>query len=223
MGLNTHHVMHRRDFIQKMAIAGSGMFILGNFGFIFNANAAGINHKAILIDFGKCTGCRTCESVCAAFNHKVVIEDEGMNGLGNPWLSNIRVHHFNPDIDIPNVCSFCLDAPCIEACPTEVDEQKGHKALYRTPNSLVIRNDKEICISCKSCIKACKKHSRGVLMPDEDGAPARMCTLCEGDPQCAKFCPYQAISVYNQADLMPYTGMSPEKIASQLIETYYKN
>ncbi len=214
--------MKRREFLQNLSIAGAGVIILGNYAFITVSQPGSKTYKAIVVNFDVCSGCRTCESACSAFNHKIQIDNEWINGAGNPWLSNIRVHHFNPDVDIPNMCSFCEDAPCIEACPTEVDEVKGHQALYRTAGSMVILNDPDLCISCKSCVRACRDKRRGVLFANpETGNPERMCTLCNGDPQCVKYCPYGALSYIETDDTRDFAGLSPERIAESLIAKYY--
>jgi len=43
----------------------------------------------------------------------------------------IRVHSFNPDVDVPNVCAMCADTPCVKACPVDPDVKTGQRALYR--------------------------------------------------------------------------------------------
>jgi aldehyde:ferredoxin oxidoreductase len=63
----------------------------------------------ILVDYSRCTGCRTCETVCSAYNHPKRFNAELLNGAGNPYLSNIKVYGFNPDVDVPTVCAMCPD------------------------------------------------------------------------------------------------------------------
>ncbi|MCX7771211.1 MAG: 4Fe-4S dicluster domain-containing protein, partial [Proteobacteria bacterium] len=86
--------------------------------------------KMIVVDYSKCTGCRVCEAVCSSYNNPVTINGERLSGLGNPTHSRIRIHSFNPDVDIPNVCAMCPDAPCVNACPVKPDPKKKRKALY---------------------------------------------------------------------------------------------
>ena len=90
--------------------------------------------------------CRTCEAVCSAYNHKVNLEGELLDGLGNPALSNIKVWHYNPDVDVPITCFLCDDNPCIEACPTTPDLITGRKALYRDDDLYIIKNNKDRCL-----------------------------------------------------------------------------
>jgi len=174
-----------------------------------------------LVDFDKCTGCRTCETVCSAFNHKVLADGELVNGLGNPWLSNIKVHWFNPDVDVPMICSHCEDAPCIHACPVPPDLISGRKALYHHPETRSVCNDTERCIACGQCAKACKEKRTGVISRYADGKPFGMCSLCDGDPQCVKYCSYHALSFVELDEDTDFRKMPPEEIARVLIKKYY--
>jgi len=183
--------------------------------------AAGAGYSMILVDFNKCTGCRTCEAVCAQYNHKAVVDGEELPGLGNPYLSNIRVHRFNPDVDVPVACAMCPDNPCVAACPVEPDE-KGRRALYRDPETLAVKNDIERCIGCGNCAAACGAERAGIIIPNtETNKPERMCTLCGGDPQCVKYCPGEALSfVAVDTDAKGY-ARPPEQVAEELVRRWY--
>lgn len=212
----------RRHFLNRLGLGGAGLVLAGSYGFSFKRESGSLKIKAIVVDFEKCAGCRTCEAVCSAFNNRVNIEGIEMEGPGNPALSNIRVHHFNPDIDIPSTCALCEDAPCIEACPVEPHPETGRRALYKDHESGIIINDLERCIGCSSCAEACRKERGGVIRPNhETGSPERMCTLCGGDPQCVKNCPFDALSYMEIDDSVEFNGMAPEKIAERLILKLY--
>ena len=211
----------RRKFMK--AVVGSGaLVLLGQFGVFRLAEAQQGGEKIltmIVVDYAKCTGCRTCEAVCSAYNHKQTVNGETLNGLGNPDLANIRVYGFNPDVDVPAVCAMCADSPCIEACPVEPDPKTGWKALYREEKNQTISNDPERCIACGSCAEACRA---GVIIPNaETDKPERMCTLCGGDPQCVKHCPFGALSQVTVDTRRQYYAMKPEQIAEQLIQQWY--
>ncbi len=197
--------------------------LLTNFSFVgWNVDKKGVL-RGIVVDYDKCTGCRTCEAACSASNHKVWINGEEMEGLGNLWLANIRVHRFNPDVDVPNVCQNCPDAPCIAACPIEPDPVTGRKALYRDEEYQTIKCDTDRCIGCGSCALACATERGGVIIPNPDtGSPERMCTLCSGDPHCVKACPYGALSLVEVDTNREFFGMSPKEIAEELMKKYYK-
>ncbi|NIO29769.1 MAG: 4Fe-4S dicluster domain-containing protein [Candidatus Latescibacteria bacterium] len=186
------------------------------------AHAESPQFSMILVDFNKCTGCRTCETVCGQYNHKAVVNGEQLLGLGNPYLSNIRVYSFNPDVDVPIVCVMCRDNPCIEACPVEEDED-GRRALYRDPKTLAIKNDPERCITCGACAEACRTQRVEAIVPNpKTNRPERMCTLCDGDPQCVKYCPYGALDhIVGGYIGGSHYGLPAEKIAKELIERWY--
>ncbi|MEE4177845.1 MAG: 4Fe-4S dicluster domain-containing protein [Bacteroides sp.] len=212
----------RRDFIRKMAFGTGGLVLLGNFGVVFRLQGATSNViKGIVVDFTKCTGCRTCETVCSAFNHPLDLDGETVLGLGNPWLSNIKVHWFNPDVDIPMVCALCDDAPCIEACPVEPDAVTGRKAMYHDPLTRTVRNNPGICIGCGRCARACRSQRTGVIQMSANRRPFGMCNLCNGDPQCVKHCPFDALQYVEYTGNQNFRGLPPDAIARILIKQFY--
>ena len=220
--MNLTSEISRKEFLKKLAIGAGGMALLGNFGFIFPFESPNGEIKAIIVDFDKCAGCRTCETVCSAYNQKVKINGELLDGLGNPDFSNIKVWHYNPDVDVPVTCFLCADNPCIEACPIKPDPVTGRKALFRDEVFHIIQVDLDRCIGCKKCSTACREKSGGVIFPNnETGTPERMCQLCDGDPQCVKYCPYGALQYLSVTADMQLRNSTPEKIAEFLIEKYY--
>jgi formate dehydrogenase iron-sulfur subunit len=86
-----------------------------------------------------------------------------------------------------DVCKHCVNAPCLEACPTG--------ALFRTEfDTVVVQQD--ICNGCGYCVPACPF---GVVDLDEDDGKAHKCTLCYDrlkggmEPACSKACPTDSI------------------------------
>lgn len=217
-------VTDRRKFLKLLAIGGGGIIVLGKFNFLFaNESNNGIL-KAIVVNFDKCTGCRTCETVCSAFHHPVMINGETLNGLGNPKLGNIQVFHYNPDVDIPTICANCPDTPCVNACPSSPDEVTGYGAIYRDKETLTIRTNHELCISCGSCSRACEADGAGVIVMDaETNYPEHICDHCGGNPQCVKYCPYDALSYFEVDVNREYFGFTHREIAEKLFERYYAN
>lgn len=212
----------RRDFLKKLAIGGGGVVVLGKYHFLFGNEPYNGKLKAIIVDFDKCTGCRTCETACSAFHHPVEINNELLYGLGNPKLGNIQVYHYNPDVDIPSVCANCPDSPCVNACPVIPDSKTGYKAIYRDKFTNTIRTNHKICISCGSCAKACNDERTGIIkMNPKTLHPEHICDHCGGDPQCVKHCPYGTLS-YQEVDVnSEYFGLSPEEIAEKLYVRFY--
>jgi len=222
--LNKKTTLTRRDFIKGVGIGGGAVVLLGQFGVRAAAWALSGDHelKMVLVDYSRCTGCRTCEAACSAQNWPVSIAGRELPGLGNPRFANIRVHSFNPDVDVPNVCAMCSDTPCVKACPVEPDAKTGRRALYRHQATRTIHNDQGRCIGCRSCAKACAAERTGVITPNPvTGKPERICTLCGGDPQCVKRCPFGAISHVEVRRDRKFYGLGPEKIAAELARGWY--
>jgi len=214
----------RRDFIKRIGISGGAVVLFGQFSVQAAAWALSVDPqlKMVLVEYAKCTGCRTCETACSSKNRPVSIAGNELPGLGNPLYSNIRLHSFNPDVDVPSVCAMCSDTPCVKACPVDPDAKTGRRALYRDQATHTIHNDPVRCIGCRSCAKACAGQRTGVIIPNAaTGKPERMCTLCGGDPQCVKRCPFGALSYVEVRRDRKFYGLGPEKIAAELARGWY--
>ena len=212
----------RRNFLKTMSVLTGGGISFG--GWLVRSVDAQqrVSYGLVVVDFNKCTGCRTCEAVCSQVNRKVTIDGEELLGLGNPHYTNVRVMYFNPPVDIPNRCVQCNDAPCIEACPVTPDATTGRKALYRDEKTQAVKNDPERCIGCGACARTCKELRVGAIILNPDtNKPEGICNLCEGDPACVKYCPNSALTyVQGGLDGRHYAS-SPEKIAEQLTTLWY--
>ena len=212
----------RREFIKTLGIGIGSLFVIGGW-LIKNEDAQeNVTYSLIVVDFNKCTGCRTCEAVCSQVNRKVTIAGEELLGLGNPNFSNVRVLYFNPPVDIPNRCVMCEDAPCIEACPVIPNPKTGRKALYRDEKTMAVTIDPERCIGCGSCAQACtEKRTGAIILNPDTNMPEGICNLCEGDPACVKYCPFGALThVKGRLDGRHY-AVSPEETAKQLTSLWY--
>ena len=219
----------RRDFIKNMVVGGGSVVLFGSLGILqLSCKSLGgewnnKEYSMIIVDYSRCTGCRTCEAICSSFNQAQRKNKELIPGLGNPYYANIRVHNYNPDVDIPSVCSMCPDSPCIEACPVPPDPKTGRKALFRDDKTGAIKNDRNRCTGCGSCAVACRTKRTGVIeLNSVNNMPEGMCTLCEGDPQCVKHCPYNALQFAQWTPDNRFAGMPPEKIAREFIKSWYQ-
>jgi len=131
------------------------------------------NVKRIFTHYEKCTGCSICELVCSyvhenAFNNK---------------RSMIRVaasNHYGHDV--PTVCMFCEDAPCVKICPVN--------ALERNTSLGRIHVLEDRCIGCSMCVEQCPI---GAVSIHPEKGIAVICDFCGGNPQCVKFCPSEAL------------------------------
>jgi Fe-S-cluster-containing hydrogenase component 2 len=113
------------------------------------------------------------------------------NGLG-AIKSGIWIFMDDFDgINKPVVCKQCKNPPCEKACP--LDNEKPIRMDKRT-GIVFISNDKR-CMNCYECVDAC---AFGAIRIDpEEGKPVK-CDLCDGDPECVRWCHFGAISYRNQ-------------------------
>ena len=93
-----------------------------------------------------------------------------------PEASKIRVFMPFPGVEIPHLCAQCDDYPCVKSCPVDA---------IKVESTTAVSVDREKCISCGACIKACPG-TVPYLHPSD--RKANICDLCSGDPECVKVC-----------------------------------
>ena len=149
--------------------------------------------KALYIDYQKCTGCRTCELVCAVQH----------DGCSNPARSRIRVVKWEDQgLNIPMSCQQCQDAPCLNVCPV--------KAISKDDSLERVMVDYDICIGCRSCVGVCPFGAMNYNVIDKR---VFKCDLCDGDPQCVRFCDVNAVDLVEADDVsILKTRSAAEKI-----------
>ncbi len=137
--------------------------------------------RALVLDIGRCTGCRLCETVCS-LHHA---------GAVDPGESRIRVVKEDAlGLDIPIFCQQCEHPACVEVCPA--------LALSRDEESGVVRVDSRRCLGCLICVMSCPI---GAILSSEDRA-VKKCDLCGGEPRCSRYCPTSALR-YLPLDRIP--------------------
>lgn len=140
--------------------------------------------KVLQINHEKCTGCRLCELVCSVHHDQV----------SNPMRSRIRVMKWEQEgIYIPMSCQQCEDAPCVNGCPV--------KALSRNedPHGLNrVEVDYDTCIGCRTCVSVCPF---GAMHWNARAKRVIKCDLCDGDPQCVRFCDVKAVDYVRSGDV----------------------
>ncbi|MBL7063411.1 MAG: 4Fe-4S dicluster domain-containing protein [Anaerolineae bacterium] len=134
----------------------------------------------IIFNPAECTGCGTCELMCALYHE----------GVGGPALSRARVVRYPLVAEFHFlVCQQCPAPSCYFACPSMdgalcIDEETG--ARY-------VNEDK--CIGCSQCVEACPFDPPRVMYNEEKGV-AFKCDLCRGreeGPICVEYCPVEAL------------------------------
>ena len=140
-----------------------------------------LNGKVLMIDYEKCTGCRLCELVCAVKH----------DGVSNPTRSRVKVMKWEDQgLYIPMACQQCQDAPCMNGCPV--------KAISRNEDLGCVTVDYDVCIGCRTCVAVCPFGAMNYIAIDRKVAK---CDLCDGDPQCVRFCDVNAIQFVNAGDV----------------------
>ena len=130
--------------------------------------------KALVIDPGKCTGCKQCEMACSYENELEF----------NVSKSRIRVFDFHEQGKmVPYTCTQCAEAWCQQACPVNAittDLASGVKIV-----------NENICVGCKVCTIACPF---GTINYNASTGKVIKCDHCQGSPACVEACPTAAIT-----------------------------
>ncbi len=151
-----------------------------------------------------CIGCKACEVACHQWNAlpardggKVALTGDSYDNTGSfselDWRHVKFVEQFSDDrsrarwLMMSDVCKHCVNAPCLEVCPTG--------AIVRTEFDTVYIQE-PACNGCRDCIAACPF---GVIHVSAESHIARKCTFCYDRlqsglaPACAQACPTRSI------------------------------
>lgn len=248
--------LDRREFIKLAGMAGTGflmpdpMKVLADaIGQIIGTKSDGIEYVpkhvagarfGMVIDLGKCIGCRRCMYACKLENNVpdvisppyiMVFETESatgetgrfptheMPGKGTTmFYTRLRKDKWY----MPVQCNHCDNAPCVQVCPTG--------ASYKDPDGLVLI-DYDKCIGCRYCMTACPYNARrfnwwephvnkeniNPLVPLRRHGVVEKCTFCVHRTRrgkftrCVEVCPNKARTFGN--------FNNPDSEVSKLIES----
>lgn len=192
--------------------------------------------KGFYTDTTVCIGCKACQVACHQWND-IPAEEGGKRDLtGDSYDNTGRLSALNwrhvkfieqfPDdrrqdgflkgsrwLMMSDVCKHCVQAPCLEVCPTG--------AIIRTEfDSVFIQQN--VCNGCRACVSACPF---GVVDTGPDGK-AHKCTLCYDrlqhgmEPACAQACPTDSIRFGDVDELMTYADQRVANLRAQGIDAF---
>lgn len=134
-------------------------------------------------DGNRCIGCRTCVIACKDFKDQPVGSNfRQVTSFETGSFPTARSWHHSM------ACNHCASPACVASCPTgamHIDEGDG-----------TVVHDDEVCIGCKSCVKACPY---GAPQYREDIAIVQKCDACAerraagGNPSCVDACSMRAL------------------------------
>ena len=159
-----------------------------------------------------CIGCKACEVACHQWNALPArnggeVPLSGLSYDNTVTLSDVDWRHvkfveqFSPDrsqarwLMMSDVCKHCVNAPCLEVCPTG--------SIIRTEFDTVYIQE-PVCNGCRDCITACPF---GVIHVSAEKHIAAKCTFCYDRlqnglvPACAQACPTRSIQFGPIAEL----------------------
>ncbi|NMA55317.1 MAG: 4Fe-4S dicluster domain-containing protein [Firmicutes bacterium] len=131
----------------------------------------------LLISPDRCRGCGSCELACS-FKHE---------GEFRPAAARISVLRFKAGISVPLTCLQCDEPYCMAVCKTG--------AIVKNEVSGVVEVDGDKCIGCRMCVMACPFGNINYSIATKQ---AVKCDYCGGEPECALWCPEQAIEYVPQ-------------------------
>jgi formate dehydrogenase iron-sulfur subunit len=187
-----------------------------------------------------CIGCKACQVACHQWNdlpaqlgplqpdgrrHPLPLSGDSYDNTRSFSAVNWRhvkfIEDFNPDrsqaawLMMSDVCKHCVNAPCLEVCPTG--------AILRTEFDTVYINE-PACNGCRDCVGACPF---GVIHMSEDPnrLVAQKCTFCYDrlknglTPACAQACPTQSIRFGEISQLKKQAQARVVQLQSQGVKT----
>ena len=148
----------------------------------------------IVVNVGRCQGCKTCELACAVEHSQTQKLAEAIHETPPP-ASRVSVEQ-GAGFAVPLQCRQCEDAPCVAVCPTH--------ALHRTDQESPVIIDQDLCVGCHACVLACPF---GVIRMDRSSRAIIKCDQCfhrieKGElPACVAACPVKALEFKSLDDV----------------------
>jgi phenylglyoxylate dehydrogenase beta subunit len=139
--------------------------------------------------------CMVCRKKCVEVKRGKASEGTGIQEFHIP---EINVH-------MANTCNQCSEPACLDVCPTG--------AITKSATDGIVRITEAKCLGCGLCDLACPY---GGIDFRAGSKKAAKCDLCDGDPQCKKVCPVDAISLMKARSIVEHFDEDPLLSGSSL-------
>lgn len=140
----------------------------------------------ILVDLDRCIGCRGGCQVACKTEHDIAL------GPSRSRLYTMGPTGKFPDLEMyfmPVMCQQCENPECVAVCPTG--------ACYKDSEDGVIKINRESCIGCKTCQRACPYKTN---LFNQELRVMDKCSICDSlrkkgsEPVCVRNCSGGALS-----------------------------
>jgi Fe-S-cluster-containing dehydrogenase component len=84
------------------------------------------------------------------------------------------------------------------------------KAISRDEGMGLVEVDYDVCIGCRSCVAVCPFGAMNFNVTDRQ---VFKCDLCDGDPQCVRFCDVKAVEYIEVEDV----ALDKKRLAAERI------
>lgn len=153
-------------------------------------------NNVLLLQPEYCIDCHSCQLACS-LKHE---------GTYRPSKSRIEVLTSPLKFSVPLTCLQCEDPACAAVCVVN--------ALSKNQETGLVDYNKDKCIGCRMCVSACPF---GNISYDREAKAVIKCDVCDGSPECATFCPTDAIQ-WVRADL---ETLARKKMMSEKFEQVF--
>ena len=109
-------------------------------------------NKVLVVDYEKCTGCRSCEMACSLFHVQEC----------NPVKSAVQIVKWEVEgLDVPVICQQCEEPACANICPV--------RAISRDAATGAMVVDYDLCMGCRDsdpwCVRFCETGALTYRLP----------------------------------------------------------
>ncbi len=209
--------MNRRTFLGSMISAAASVFVSHTPKNASARDFAGYeSSKGVLVDLGRCVGCRSCEAACnkeqglpdpeIAFDDLSIFKQpvEGEKRRPDANAYTVVNQYDSPLLDHPLFrkiqCNHCLEPACLTACFVN--------AYTKTPEGAVIY-DPDVCVGCRTCMIACPFSIPAFRYSSAFHPRIMKCIFCYDTrlsknlpPACVEACPMEALTFGDRKTLL---------------------